>query len=353
MARYLIRLKVAVLSIWGALSDERSGLSFVSTSYLRTYFEKAAESRTDIPITLLKTATKTITGGSVVHRLDDHVTKRGTLNNIRPNVTPHIYFSTDRMGRFSRGQDNYNLHFQGAIHLGIVTLSMCAFRNLKHVTGCILTYRGQCCEEKLEDVCISNQYPPPMVPNCKGNPLLYAEMHHSRVKISAGSRSFIRFTKTNNPAHAVAYLVLERILVASCIIILGPVERLQPIVGLMSVGEVLGVGIKTIINARYLFLLLPFDRKLQDEVLASLDVGSFQELAMICLLPEVLPQFHEFIGENFVANLFTQPKNICVLLKHLVVSAVMDLVNSPAEKIATTTTTHFTSRVGVARILYM
>jgi hypothetical protein len=32
MARYLIRLKVTVLSIWGALSDERSGLSFVSHS---------------------------------------------------------------------------------------------------------------------------------------------------------------------------------------------------------------------------------------------------------------------------------------------------------------------------------
>jgi hypothetical protein len=30
MTRYLIRLKVTVLSIWGALSDERSGLSFVS-----------------------------------------------------------------------------------------------------------------------------------------------------------------------------------------------------------------------------------------------------------------------------------------------------------------------------------
>jgi hypothetical protein len=32
MTRYLFLLKVAVLSIWGALSDERSGLSFVSHS---------------------------------------------------------------------------------------------------------------------------------------------------------------------------------------------------------------------------------------------------------------------------------------------------------------------------------
>jgi hypothetical protein len=32
MTRYLFRMKVTVLSIWGALSDERSGLSFVSQS---------------------------------------------------------------------------------------------------------------------------------------------------------------------------------------------------------------------------------------------------------------------------------------------------------------------------------
>jgi hypothetical protein len=32
MTGYLFLLKVTVLSIWGALSDERSGLSFVSHS---------------------------------------------------------------------------------------------------------------------------------------------------------------------------------------------------------------------------------------------------------------------------------------------------------------------------------
>jgi hypothetical protein len=75
--------------------------------------------------------------------------------------------------------------------------------------------------------------------------------------------------------------------------------------------------------------------RLQDDVLSSLDISCFHELALICLLPEVLPQFHEFIGENFVANLFTQPRNICILLKHLVTSAINDLINSPSDKIAT------------------
>lgn len=183
----------------------------------------------------------------MVHRLGDHVTKRGTLNNVRPNVTSHIYFSTDHMGRFSRGQDNYNLHFQGALHLGLISLSMCAFRNLTHITGSLLTYRGECCEELLSDVCISNHLPRPSIPECKGNPLLYAPMKSSKIRASTTARTFIRFTKTDKPAHAVAYLILERILVATSIVILGPVERLQPVVGLVSVAEVLGIGIKTII----------------------------------------------------------------------------------------------------------
>jgi mRNA capping enzyme len=98
-----------------------------------------------------KSLDKIITGGSAVHRLEDHVTKRDTLNNVRPNITSHIYFSTDRMGRFSRGSENYNMHFQGAIHLGIITLSMFSFRDMHHITGCVRKYAAPCYEEKLPD----------------------------------------------------------------------------------------------------------------------------------------------------------------------------------------------------------
>ncbi|PNF43728.1 hypothetical protein B7P43_G14066 [Cryptotermes secundus] len=154
------------LSSW--LVDPRSNL--------RVYLEQAASSRTNIPIHILKTATSTITGGSVVHRLDDHVTKRGTLNNIRPNVTSHIYFSTDRMGRFNRGSDNYNMHFQGAIHFGMAIFGLCSFRNLDHIDGLVLTYKGSCCEEKLLDFLIRNDNIPPTISKVSNNPLLFADM---------------------------------------------------------------------------------------------------------------------------------------------------------------------------------
>jgi mRNA capping enzyme len=164
------------------------------TSPLKKYLKDAAASRTHIPVTLLKTTTKAITGGSVVHRLEDHVTKRDTLNNVRPNVTSHIYFSTDRMGRFSRGHDNYNLHFQGAILFG----------NLTNISGSLLIYCGHCCEERLPDVSISNALEPPPVPRCEGNPLLYAPMKRVGIRIATTTRSFVRFSKTENSTHAVA-----------------------------------------------------------------------------------------------------------------------------------------------------
>lgn len=166
-------------------------------------------------------------------------------------------------------------------------------------------------------------------------------------------RSFVQFTKTEGPVQAVAYLALERILVSTSIIILGPVEKLQPIVGLISVGEIIGLGTEPIIRclAKYLFLLLPYERDAQDEILASLDPHCFHELALLCILPEILPQFHDFIGENFDSNTFTQPWNVCLLLKHLVVAEVYD-INSPTDKITLMTLTHYTSRIGVFRILY-
>jgi hypothetical protein len=54
-----------------------------------------------MPLQVLRMTTSKIIGGSV--------TKRGTLNSFRPNITTHFYYSTDMMGKFSRGQENYNL----------------------------------------------------------------------------------------------------------------------------------------------------------------------------------------------------------------------------------------------------
>jgi hypothetical protein len=287
--------------------------------------------------------------------LDDHVTKRGTLNNIRPNITSHLYFSTDRMGRFSRGIDNYNMHFQGVIHLGMTLFGMCSFRNLSHISGVVLTYAGRCCEEKL-DFLIQNENTPPSVPVISHNPLLFAKTSLTACSQHIKRNAVTVYTHTVDSVHAVAYLVLGRILAATSVIILGPAERITPVVRLISVAEVLGVGLQPILSALadYLFLLLPYMRDEQDNVLQNIPPSSFMELAMICLLPEVIPQFPEFIGENFIVSLFTQPRNVCQLLKQLVVNEVYTIIRSTHWKMKTTALVYFTSaRIGTSRILHV
>jgi mRNA capping enzyme len=117
---------------------------------LAKFMSDLIESRTNVPKEVLQATAGIIVGGSVTHRLDDHVTKRGTLCNFRSNITTNVYFTSDEMGRFSRGNENYKLHFQGAIHLGFV---LCQTKVLSHcdVRKMVLHlhYTGTCCEEKL------------------------------------------------------------------------------------------------------------------------------------------------------------------------------------------------------------
>lgn len=129
---------------------------------LLDFMNNLIELRTDAPHELLEMTAGQIVSGSQVHRLDDHVTNRTASNNIRPNSSTHIYISTDNAGRFSRGSDNYNIHFQGAILYGIWVISIIWYylystgRSLAPYKVCILKYGGHYCEEKILVVRLHN-----------------------------------------------------------------------------------------------------------------------------------------------------------------------------------------------------
>jgi hypothetical protein len=317
-------------------------------SNLSLYIDELAESRTNIPLPILKSATQQITGGSVV-RLDDHVTKRGTLNNIRPNITSHIYFSTDQMGRFSRGAENYNMHFQGAIHLGFAAAANLAFCSKDHVKCIKLKYAGACCEEMLPDFTIQNEDQPPPVESNSGNPLLYSDYCTGTSFQAPRQHTLVKHVKCQEPSQAVAYLLLGRILSLSNIYLIGMMEKSAPTVGTISVAEVLGAGLKEIVShlAPYFYLLLPRDKGEIDEILDKLNPHSFTDLSLICLLPEVLPHFREMISGHFVADLFTDSVNISLLLKHLVVCEISDILNSPRKQ--STESTGLESQSGISK----
>ncbi|QEQ50497.1 RNA-dependent RNA polymerase [Amsterdam virus] len=88
-------------------------------------------SRTNIPLKYLRCSADRVIAGSRTHRLEDVTAKRGGLLNVRPNFTSHVYYSTDFMGRFSRGFENYNINYLLVIACNMVQLQ---YDNYHHTT---------------------------------------------------------------------------------------------------------------------------------------------------------------------------------------------------------------------------
>jgi hypothetical protein len=166
------------------------------------------------------------------------------------------------MGRFSQGAENYNMHFQDAIHLGFSVAANLAFCSSDHIKCIKLSYDGSCCEEMLPDFTIHNEDPPPPVESNTGNPLLYSDYYACPLIQAPRYHTLLRHITWHEPSQAVAYLLLGRLLSLSNVYLIGMMEKSAPIVGTISVAEVVGAGLKDIIKhlASYLYLLLPNDQ---------------------------------------------------------------------------------------------
>lgn len=287
-------------------------------SDLYRFIEELATARTDLDLDMLYLITSKISGGSVVHRLNDHVTRRGTAHSFRPNITTHIYLSTDSLGRFSRGLDNYNMHFQGAIHLGFTLYQMYVASETDSIPECIvLRYSGHCCEEKLEDFFISNTETSPKVPNLKTNPLIFTQIHDAPRQMSPGTSKIIRLTAESTPEQAVASLTLMKCTAGLGVVQIGATESANPVISSISLAEVNRIGIKGILNelAKYLFLFLPSDEAHATEVLHAIHPTVFCDLAKLCLVKE---SYKDFCDDDFVmpsAEVYTNELVMCSMIK--------------------------------------
>nr|UNI74004.1 MAG: RNA-dependent RNA polymerase [brine shrimp arlivirus 1]UNI74039.1 MAG: RNA-dependent RNA polymerase [brine shrimp arlivirus 1]UNI74049.1 MAG: RNA-dependent RNA polymerase [brine shrimp arlivirus 1]UNI74054.1 MAG: RNA-dependent RNA polymerase [brine shrimp arlivirus 1]UNI74059.1 MAG: RNA-dependent RNA polymerase [brine shrimp arlivirus 1] len=70
------------------------------------------KSRTDIPIPIVESLIGKVYGGTLWHRLPDQYTSHEISLNCRPNITTHVYISTDTMAKYARGVQDYTLPFQ-------------------------------------------------------------------------------------------------------------------------------------------------------------------------------------------------------------------------------------------------
>ncbi|UHK03163.1 MAG: RNA-dependent RNA polymerase [Hangzhou cletus punctiger lispivirus 1] len=91
---------------------------------LDEFIKEIIESRTNIPIQTIQLASGRWYGGSIVHRFQDVITKHSCRPNTRPNLFSNIYITSDGMGIYSSGRENYNIHFQSCYLLGFSLINM-------------------------------------------------------------------------------------------------------------------------------------------------------------------------------------------------------------------------------------
>lgn len=295
-------------------------------SKLNTTIDNLIKNRTNVPPSVLSLTGSAIAGGSVTHRLDDHVTKRSTLNNSRANHTTHIWFSCDHMGRMSRGSDNYNIHFQGAIHLGHTWYLLNTMYSARIPIALKVCYSCTKCEEKLEDARLTNEHKPPTLSASTGNPLLYTRLESIDLSVASEGKHLI--TKVRARAEdAIACILFSRLIGHMNSFLIGVTEVVSPSVSVVGVTEIIGAGIEKILKslAVYLYLYLPRDLSDAEEVAANIHPKMLADLASVCLLPEVLEQLTGISTYAPSAEIFTSRDMMCYVLKRIIDGYLNDL----------------------------
>lgn len=180
-------------------------------SELAKLIDSLIENRTNISKNVLQMTSGSIVGGSHIHRLNDHVTKKGTLNNFRPNITTHIYISSDELGKYSRGEDNYNMHIQGFFHLGYSVLEYDAFNNNLNYNSMHMHIQCNHCNDKLFEMLITGGEQYESTLNWENNPLLYSKIENVPQFLDP-SNPILCFCKSRNPAVATGALLMSRVI---------------------------------------------------------------------------------------------------------------------------------------------
>ncbi|UNI74139.1 MAG: RNA-dependent RNA polymerase [brine shrimp arlivirus 8] len=81
-------------------------------SVLDQSLKNIVKSRTDLDINIVESLIGKVYGGTLWHRLPDTYTSHVVSLNCRPNITTHVYPSTDTMLQYSKGAKDYTLPFQ-------------------------------------------------------------------------------------------------------------------------------------------------------------------------------------------------------------------------------------------------
>nr|QBP37026.1 putative polyprotein [Lampyris noctiluca rhabdo-like virus 1] len=299
--------------------------------YMTRFIQNLIQTRTDIPMDVLQLTTGTIMSGSQVHRLNDHFTKRGVLLNIRPNSSTHVYFSTDEMGKYSRGSDNMNMHFQGALMMGLTYVhNIMMFQEESH-KPITLHQHYKCiqCEEYIPDIKISSPQTPPTIRNYSKNPLIYSTIENLPPSISPSTLVF-KMVRGSNANYALASLIFSRILSNINRSAWGTTQSNKAYSSKISVRSVIDIGIHKVLKHLSLLLFLYFHNNVLKvlHVLCTHQKEIWQDISQACLMPENLEILHEISGFSYQAQIYEAPIGMSRLLTRALSNQIHTLHNT-------------------------
>ncbi|UHK03262.1 MAG: RNA-dependent RNA polymerase [Hangzhou scotinophara lurida lispivirus 1] len=145
-------------------------------SSLQTFIINLIKSRTEIPLEIIRMASGKYYGGSVIHRFQDVVTKHACRPNSRPNIFSHVYMSSDKMGEYSGGKDNFYIHFQSVFLYGLSLINLIDFwEEMRPINAFHLHVINYNALKPIEESLITTPITiPPKVKSLKGSKLLFS-----------------------------------------------------------------------------------------------------------------------------------------------------------------------------------
>lgn len=201
-------------------------------SKVGTFLTDLISSRTELRGHLLELASGVYFGGSITHRFGDVMTKHVSRPNTRGNIFTCIFLSSDKMGKYSKGLDNYTMHYQGAFLLGQTLISY-----EEYFSGRLrerpITYHQhisciKCCVELVEPR-LTSEVTPPKIRIDKTCKILYSNISDISDRIDLGSMTGIPLDNPNQGdptlGHkalcAMSYVILGCLLKESSPLVMG------------------------------------------------------------------------------------------------------------------------------------
>lgn len=163
---------------------------------LKELMSSMIKARTELSPQMVSLISGTTYGGSQFHRFSDIMTKKEGRPSIRANLSTCIYFSTDLLGKYAKGLDNYYIFFQGVILLAMTKISIGVFYKQKVFEDRPIAFhqhpRCEGCLQKIEEPLLLVLDTPPLIRSAEGCPLIYSTV------TSAGSIADWQSTKNVN-----------------------------------------------------------------------------------------------------------------------------------------------------------